>query len=557
MDMRKTITIVFCLFSIIVYSDDRVSIHQRELEKYRNVKHIEDQTVLFKATRSTPCVDRTVFGFYPYWGSYSNVQWDLLTHIAFFSLEFDPATGNFTDKHGWPDDTLLTTAHNKSVKVILVATNFGSSNNDTFLGSITARTTLINNLVNEVQTTGADGVNIDFESVPVSQKANFVQFITDLNNALKSANADYELTICGPAVDWNGAYDYDQLALNSDGIFIMAYDYHWSGSSEAGPVAPLNPSSTWGQYCVRWTINDYINYGIYKDKFILGVPYYGYNWATADDSVPAAAQESGSAKTYSICKSEAASYGIRWDLDSDTPWYYYINGSTTYQTWFDDQDSLGMKYDMVISTGFQGIGMWAIGYDGTNTELWNKIREKFCCSQWSISGTITNTASTSISGVTVTLSGDSTATLTTSTTGYYSFNNLGEGGTYIITPSKTNYTFNPTNIPYTNLSSDITDANFTGTKNFAENLENIVVYPNPFKPNMEVNKVTFSNLTKDSKIRIYTITGKLVIKEKVDSIDYFWNLKNKDGRDVALGIYIYYISNDNGERKIGKIAIIK
>ena len=240
-----------------------ISIHEIELKNHKGVEHISDQPVHYNKSRSTPCVDHTVFGFYPYWGSYSNVQWDLLTHIAFFSLEFDPSTGNFTNKHGWPDNTLLTTAHNNGVKVILVATNFGSTNNTTFLSSTSARSTFIANIVNEVQNTNADGVNIDFESVASSQKANLVQFMTDLNNALKTANSNYELTICGPAIDWNVSFDYDQLALNSDGIFIMSYDYHWSGSPTAGPVAPLNPSATWGQYCIRWTIKDYIQYGIY------------------------------------------------------------------------------------------------------------------------------------------------------------------------------------------------------------------------------------------------------------------------------------------------------
>ena len=69
-----------------------------------------------------------------------------------------------------------------------------------------------------------------------------------------------EVTIAMPAVDWNNAWDYNALASISDGLFIMGYGYHWSGSSNSGPNSPL----TGPGYTITWTVIDYLNKPIDK-----------------------------------------------------------------------------------------------------------------------------------------------------------------------------------------------------------------------------------------------------------------------------------------------------
>ncbi|MEW6007718.1 MAG: hypothetical protein AB1595_06170 [bacterium] len=36
-----------------------------------------------------------------------------------------------------------------------------------------------------------------------------------------------------------------------------------------------------------------------------------------------------------------------------------------------------------------------------------------------------------------------------------------------------------------------------------------------------------------------------------------WNLKNKEGNPVASGVYIYLITNNKGDKAIGKLGIVK
>ena len=89
----------------------------------------------------------------------------------------------------------------------------------------------------------------------------------------------------------------------------------------------------------------------------------------------------------------------------------------------------------------------------------NFVATAFSDSTWSISGTVTGTVQT---GVLITLSGNTTTgTTMTDANGYYSFANLANGGTYIVTPSLTGYTFTPGNSgDITILSADV-QCNFT------------------------------------------------------------------------------------------------
>ncbi|MBU2614134.1 MAG: T9SS type A sorting domain-containing protein, partial [Elusimicrobia bacterium] len=106
-----------------------------------------------------------------------------------------------------------------------------------------------------------------------------------------------------------------------------------------------------------------------------------------------------------------------------------------------------------------------------------------------------------------------------------------------------------------------------------KNLENISVYPNPYIAKGTSKDTTFSNpadgtgivfskLTIRAKFKIYNILGELVSEfEETDGDGrYLWNTKNKDGDNLASGIYIFYITNPDDtlmKSNEGKLAIIR
>ena len=317
---------------------------------------------------------KEVHGFHPYWmgTSYTAYDWTVLSTVSFFALELDP-NGAITNAHGWPWTGLVTAAHTHGVRVTVTAQLFGSTGLSTLLASAANRQNAITQLVNAVTAGGADGICIDFESVPGPRKADLVTFLGNLRASLQAAVPHAYLTIATPAVDWGNAFDYDQLALRCDHLVVMAYDYHWANSSNTGPVAPLG---AWGPYNVAWTVQDYVTWGTPRDKILLGVPYYGYRWPASGDAAGAPVTGTAASLTYTQAAVEAAAHGTLWDAPSSTPWLRYQNPSWL-QTWYDDDQSLDAKYAHVWTEGLGGISIWALGYDGTRPELWTSLRESF------------------------------------------------------------------------------------------------------------------------------------------------------------------------------------
>ena len=361
-----------------VFAQEYPSIHEIQLEYYKN-NYIESprqdtsEPIIDKQNRSTT-PSREVFGYHPYWmgTAWQNYNYNLISTISYFSVEAT-ATGDLSDLHGWPVVGLINLAHSYGVDVVLCVTLFNNGDLITLLSNPSYRQNLIDNLLTQVQAGNADGVNIDFESFPPSQKQNMVQFITDLTNTFHAEIPGSKITLATPAVDWNDGWDYNALATISDGLFIMGYDYYYSGSSTTGPNAPLSGNG----YTVSWTIDDYLNKtNNQSDKLIIGCPYFGFEWPASSGSSGTSTTDNGSAKFYAEMEGNALSYGKLWHESSQTPWYRYQNPNWI-QGWYDDSLSLSLKYDFAIENDLLGVGIWAMGYDGNNLELWDLLSAKF------------------------------------------------------------------------------------------------------------------------------------------------------------------------------------
>jgi len=358
------------------------SIHQSELEKYRDYETKEpesefDGQPMPLVEKSAP-PSREVFGYLPYWTyqSHQSLNYDLLTTIAYFGVEIN-ALGNIVNSYDWPATSLINLAHSQGVRVVLTVILFNSSDLATLLSNSSYRTNLVNNLLNTVQNAGADGVSIDFEGVPSGQRQNLTTFMTDLANTFHTTIPGSYVTIFTPAVDWNSVFDYMALAQVTDGLIMQGYDFHWRTSPTAGPTAPLTSGSVWGTYNVTWTVNDYLTKTLQNSgKLILSVPFFGFEWVTADENLNS--QTLGDATTlfYSTAYPNAMQYGRLWDQNSQTPWYKYNDGQWN-QGWYDDSLSMSLKFDLVNNEDLKGVAIWALSYDGQRSELQEALANAF------------------------------------------------------------------------------------------------------------------------------------------------------------------------------------
>ena len=156
---------------------------------------------------ATPGPHYTVYGYQAYWNADLNaVPWDELSHLAVFQADAE-TDGSLTNTSRWSEaDLAVTMAAPYGVRVHLCVTNFSPSELEQLLGSTSARATLVANLKTWVDNTGTHGVNIDFEGVPASQRANMVSFVGELEAAGVG-----DIVLATPAVDWSDAWDYAAL----------------------------------------------------------------------------------------------------------------------------------------------------------------------------------------------------------------------------------------------------------------------------------------------------------------------------------------------------------
>lgn len=93
----------------------------------------------------------------------------------------------------------------------------------------------------------------------------------------------------------------------------------------------------------------------------------------------------------------------------------------------------------------------------------------------------------------------------------------------------------------------------------ASELEDVAVYPNPFKPSTAVNNtVKIINLPSEATIRIYNIARELVYEYYHSDTGggITWDGKNNSGEAVATGLYIYVLEDSSGGKKHGKLSVI-
>ncbi len=170
-----------------------------------------------------------------------------------------------------------------------------------------------------------------------------------------------------------------------------------------------------------------------------------------------------------------------------------------------------------------------------------------------INGYVKDSTGLGISNVAVNITGDTMSNYITSADGYYEFLNLPYGN-YTVTSSKTNWNFSPSNYNFSPLDEDKTNKNFTGpSKSFGK----LKVYPNPVKIYSGATELIFTNCSLNTTVEIYNISGELVFTFNTDGIEYRWDLMNNNGKKVSTGIYLYIAFNNHGEKRRGKIAIIK
>ena len=347
--------------------------------------------------------DKEVFGWHPYWmgDSWLSYPFELLSTISYFSYKVDPLTGSYANPkqiEDWRTTALIDSAKVKNTKVLLTVSSHGKSNNNIFLGDRGKWSVLIDSVTRLISERDADGVDLNFEQLPYMKRERFnlfvKQFREQLDNRINGKKAILSITL--PAVDSREIFDVTELQKYADLMVIMGYDYN-TGNQVQGAVAPLE-SSEGKSISLRNTVEFYLNKSIDPNKTVLALPYYGSMW-TGDLGPDGEVESKFERKvTYReimdlFTNEFVRKSNIRPFLDKKSMTKYFnlsYPDNSTKEVWYDDDFTLGKKFDYAISKDLRGIGVWALGYDNGYSELWDVIDDRFASKEKIITNPITD-----------------------------------------------------------------------------------------------------------------------------------------------------------------------
>jgi spore germination protein YaaH len=313
---------------------------------------------------------------------------DVVSTIAFFSLEAT-STGHLKHDTRWKrwnaaiTNRLIAKAHATGTKVVLSLARFAWSAGQTkvareLLNHADRRQLLATEVAAEIARRGVDGVNIDFEPIPIGQKANFTDFVHRMRAALDGIRPGYQLTF-----DVTGHHDsYDVGGAlrpgGADAVYLMGYHYAGTWSTIAGSTSPLSGP----RYDVTDTIKSLLRFAR-PDQLIVGLPYYGHVWPTKTNRVHSGTVGRGHDVQYYRATAVAARLGARWDPVEQVRWVVFRDRAcgtcpvTWFQLYFDDARSISAKYALIKRRGLLGTGVWTSAFEGGRRELTAAIGDAF------------------------------------------------------------------------------------------------------------------------------------------------------------------------------------
>lgn len=277
------------------------------------------------------------------------------------------ADGSFTGSFGSDLKSytqLVKAAQGRGLKVLpLVGSAWdgaGKAAIDSVLTNPTSRDNLVNNLVNMVQTTGSDGVVVDFEYLSDATGPYLTQFVQALYAKLHAQNKLVVIAVMSrtSSSDWYPEFNYHDLAQNCDFLNIMTYDY---SKSAPGPIAPL----PWVKKVLDYTLSQNLD----MNKVLLGIPYYGRDWTkTGADSYSLKSTDLTAA--LSLANTYQATV-LRETSSGDTvgiPYFSYTdNTKAEHKVYYDDPASWEAKMGLMSQYNLGGVGAWSLYWIRTDT----------------------------------------------------------------------------------------------------------------------------------------------------------------------------------------------
>lgn len=252
---------------------------------------------------------------------------------------------------------LVMTAHARGLKVLpnIFAdwSEDGKAAVDSVLKNPAPRQNLINNLVDMLKKTGADGVVVDFEYFSDDSGPALTQFMKELYTTLHAQNKILIQAVPAriSATDWNQEFNYKDLSQYVDYLNIMTYDF---STSQPGPIAPLG----WDKKVLEFTKSQKVD----MSKVLLGMPYYGRDWKqTGENTYSRSSVGIYSARDLIKAYNATLTRETTPEDPVGIPTFTYTDtDKNLHKVYFDDIPSWEAKLSLMDDYGLAGMGGWSL-----------------------------------------------------------------------------------------------------------------------------------------------------------------------------------------------------
>src|SRR5262249_54133899 len=220
----------------------------------------------------------------------------------------------------------------------------------------------VGELVHLARDLGVDGINVDVEQLDPLDRAAYGEFLAKLGSVLRATVPGARLTVATEAGTRGTANAAAAAQAGVDRVFLMAYDYPWSGS-QPGASAPIDRSD--GVATLRWSIDQYVNAGVPRARILLGLPLYGMTWQSTSPDRAAPVIGKGATWIPNRHLDVLLRPGFRPFRDplEVAEFFIRLEGSTWRLTYYDSPATLRTKLAFARDQGLAGGGFWAIGYE--------------------------------------------------------------------------------------------------------------------------------------------------------------------------------------------------
>lgn len=313
------------------------------------------QTVIIPLTEERPRRPIIVNGY-----AYPTIDVNALNCVLPFLTFLSPFSYSITAEGeliAADDNDLVYRALQSGVMPLMTVTNIfdGTFNTEVLSAVINTpevQQQFIDNIMAELQNKNYYGVNIDMEYISPDDREAYNEFLQRLADALH-AESYLLVSAVAPKIsaDQQGilyeSHDYAAQGKAADYVIIMTYEWGYTYSA-ARAVSPIDEMRR---------VLDYAVTEIPPEKILMSLPNYGYDW-TLPYMRGTAAQSIGFITANDLARQYGAE--IKFDEQSQTPYFDYYKNGEQHEVWFDDPRSISEKLGLIDEYGLAGVSWWTI-----------------------------------------------------------------------------------------------------------------------------------------------------------------------------------------------------